>query len=180
MPTLIKLLKLACTVLAFPNNALTENNNTCPLILKRNNRCITYFSVVMHGWVAMTLPPRYKEDNHIPYRDLFTTKVHAKGQSRPPETVIPWLAPWNWDLWEILESGYEPALLTAVTLFTHVQKLLLNLNECAHSNWKPRVFGSGFLISSRASSVRSSLIPGTRLARKRFLCFTCRKPRWAI
>ena len=47
--TLIKLLNLACTALAFPNNALTKTNIACRLVLKRNNHSITCFSVVMHG-----------------------------------------------------------------------------------------------------------------------------------
>ena len=46
--TLIKLLNLACTALAFPNNALTKTNIACRLVLKRNNHSITCFSVVMH------------------------------------------------------------------------------------------------------------------------------------
>ena len=44
----------------------------------------------------------------------------------------------------------------------------------------PEDFGSGFLISSRASNVRSPLFLVTRLARKRFPYFTCTEPRWAI
>ena len=70
---LIKLLKLACTVLAFPNNALTKNNSACRLILKRNIHSITYFFIVIRGCVVMT-PPQDTRST-IPYRDLFTAKA---------------------------------------------------------------------------------------------------------
>ena len=94
---LIKLLKLACTVLAFPNNALTNNNSACRLILKRNNHSTTYFSIVIHGWVVITPPTRIQEST-IPFRDLFTVTVPGQRQSRSPR-------PWSLDPKKIETSG---------------------------------------------------------------------------
>ena len=65
-----------------------------------------------------------------------------------------WLKPKNRDLWE--KSKGEPALVTAVTLSTHVQKPSLNLNACAWSKGT-RISWFMFLISSRASCFRSAL-----------------------
>ena len=61
------------------------------------------------------------------------------SQSCSQRPLFFWLALRNRDLWE--KSEAEPALVTAVTLSTYVQKPLLNLNACAQSNQN-----QGFLV----------------------------------
>jgi len=69
-----------------------------------------------------------------------------------PEAVILLVSTKNRDLW----YKDEPALVTAVTLSTHVQKPSLNLNTCPQSN-RNDIFCFRYSILSRASGVRSPL-----------------------
>lgn len=98
------------------------------------------------------------------------SKPLSQTQSHSQRLRSFWLVPRNQDFWE--KSEGELVLATAVTLSTHVQKPLVNVNACTQSHRNQDFLDHRFFISSRGSRIRSPLTEnvqalGTRLSQPR-------------